>query len=526
MPTMSALDTTVPEPSAPLGVLADVAAERDPDIPFLSDLPWDAYGRPVRNFGEFAAAIDDYADRLWAAGVRRGDVVAVIQRNHIEVEAQMCALGKLGALPALLSAAMEPGELLECLAKLDCPTIVTDHVGLDRLADVEHALHLLSTRVIAFADTGRDWVVRADERRSHVASPRAEDEWFVITHSSGTTGTPKLAAHSTRSLFGMVAPMIMLLRAHYGQGELSAKHLSFGHARTCAGTLAALEAGGATLSIADPDLANVKRMLLDHRPASLETHPHIFVRWEELAADPDRPLRCVQRFITTFDTIHPRTVRTLISASDDPGAHYLQAYGMTETGPISLRMVAGSDAADYSPRNVGFAGPGTEFRVVDDVGVPSPAGEPGRVETRSAGRMRSYLAGPPVIGDDGWFPMGDIGRVLPDGSLELLDRVVDHAGEYGSLLAKEDELLDLLPDLVEVVLIAGADGVFAVGCPKEGAAGDERHFLAAADQIGLHLAGVQFWTWEALPMTGTYKVRRRMLRERFAHRVRGLADGR
>ncbi|MFE2105212.1 class I adenylate-forming enzyme family protein [Kitasatospora sp. NPDC059463] len=521
MPDVSALHLgSVPQPTAPLGVLPEIAAAGHPDTPFRSDLPWRTYDGPVTTFAEFATAVEDYADRFWAAGIRRGDTVAVVQRNHIEVEGVMCALGRIGALPALLSCAMEAGELLECFARLDDPYVVVDSLGLAELAPHRHAVKVLTRGVLALEPSGADWVRPLQERAAHVAAPRDEDDWFVVTHSSGTTGAPKLAAHSTRSLFGMVAPMIMIFRDQYNRNDLNAKHLSFVHARTCAGTLASLETAMPALSIADPSPANVKRLFLDQRPTSVETHPNVFIQWEQLAADPDRPFAGVERFISTFDAMHPRTVRTLLAASDQPGAHYLQAYGQTESGPICLRIVTRDEAGDYSPRNVGHSGGGMEVRIVDEAGSPVPAGTPGRIETRSTGRMRGYVGGGTMPADDAWWPMGDIGRQLPDGSLELLDRVVEHVDGVDSLLEKEDHLLESLPELVELVLIRAEDGgVFAVACPRAGSAPDRERFLAAAAEAGLPEITVFFWEWEAMPVTGSYKVRRAVLRRRLGSRL-------
>jgi acyl-coenzyme A synthetase/AMP-(fatty) acid ligase len=518
MPDVSALNhDLVPQPTAPLGVLPSVAAERFPDTPFLADSPWRTYDGQVRTFAEFARAIDDYADRLWAAGVRRGDVVAVVQRNHIEVEGVMCALGKIGALPALLSSAMEGGELLECLARLERPYLLVDACGLDRFAASRHAVQVLTRNVLCLEETEEDWVVPVRESLPHTTAPRAEDEWFVITHSSGTTGTPKLAAHSTRSLFGMVAPMITIFRDQYTQQDLNAKHLSFVHARTCAGTLASLETAMPALAITDPDPAHVKQELLRHRPTSIETHPNVYIQWEPLAEDSSRPFASVERFIATFDAMHPRTVRTLLAASDQPGAHYFEAYGQTESGPICLRIVGREEAAGYSPRNVGRTGGDVQVRIVDEQGAEQPAGTPGFIETRSAGRMRGYVGGGPVPPDDAWWPMGDVGRLLPDGSLELLDRVVEQVDGVGSLLEIEDGLLEDLPELVELVLVRAEDGgVIAVGAPRAGVRVEPERIRAAAETAGLSDVRVRLWDWEALPLTGSYKVRRGILRERLA----------
>jgi acyl-coenzyme A synthetase/AMP-(fatty) acid ligase len=499
-----------------MGVLPEFAAERHGDTPFLSDLPWAGYDQPVDTIGQFATAVRDYADRLWAAGIRRGDTVAVVQRNHIELHAVLCALGRIGALPALISSAMEPAEMLECFARLENPYVLADTRGLVRLVDVEHVLPAVSKRVLSLTASDLPWVSQAAEHGSHQANPRGADEWVVITHSSGTTGVPKLCAHSTRSLFNMVAPQIALCR-QYGSEGLAAKHLSFVHVRTCSGVLSFLEVAMPFLAIADPDPVHVKRLLLEHKPTSVETHPNIYIQWESLASDPERPFGGVQRFVSTFDAMHPRTIRALLAGSDRPDAHYLQGYGQTESGPVTLKIVTAADAATYEGRNVGFPAGGTAVRVVDPAGNPLPPGAPGDIETLSPGRMRGYIAGAPMPADSDWWPMGDVGRMLPDGSLELLDRIVDHAEDVESLLVMEDRLLERFPELVEVVLVkSDSGGVAAVACPRDGVQLDVARFTGVAAELGLADLPVHIWQWEAMPLTGSYKVRRRELRKRLA----------
>jgi acyl-coenzyme A synthetase/AMP-(fatty) acid ligase len=210
-----------------------------------------------------------------------------------------------------------------------------------------------------------------------------------------------------------------------------------------------------------------------------------------------------------------------MEASDRPDVHYLQAYGQTESGPVCLRIITRAEMAGYSPRNVGYSGGGIQIRIVDGDGKEVPQGTAGHIETLSPGRMRGYVGGPEMIPDTEWWPMGDIGRFAADGSLELLDRVVEHVDGQDSLLEKEDQLLERLPELVELVLVKNEDGseVFAVACPRDGATPSVERFQAAAEEVGLGRIPVRFWEWEALPITGSYKVRRGVLRQRLASRI-------
>ncbi len=511
--------------TAPLGELPDLAAARHGNTPFLSDLPWTAYGRPVTDIAGFAAATRDYADRFWAAGVRAGATVAVVQRNHIEVQALACGLSRIGALPVLLSVGIEPGELVECLARLDDPYVVVDQAGARRLRDQRDAVTGLARRVCYLTPAGGPeaagepvWAAPTAERSAHQPRPRDDDEWAVVTHTSGTTDVPKLAAHSTRSLYGVVATQIRaqtLVSRQYGDVALSAKHLSFVHARTCSIVLAFLEVATPILAIADPRPAPVRDLLRKHRADSIETHPNIFIQWEPVASDPSRPFGQVRRFVSTFDAIHPRTVRILLDGSDQPDAYYIQAYGQTETGAVTMRQVGRAEVAGYRPRDVGGTVPGARVRVVDGSGQPVPPDQPGMIESWTPGRFRGYIGQPPAPANGDWWPMGDVGRLSAGGTLMLLDRLIDQAEGTDSVLELEDELLDQLPELVEFVLLkeVGDHPLLAVACPRDGGI-DTSRVTGAMARAGLGAVPLRVMPWESMPLTGSYKVRRRVLRAR------------
>jgi acyl-coenzyme A synthetase/AMP-(fatty) acid ligase len=503
----------LPTLTAPLGILPELAAEDHGETAFLSDLPWASYPGEVTDVAGFFRATVDYADRFWAAGVRRDHTVVLIQRNHVEMQAALCALGRIGAVTALLHPNMDVGDLLESIGKLDRPIVIVDRVGLARIGRAEDALRSLAEHVLSLDPDPRPWLVPTGERTAHTPNPRGEDEWAVITHSSGTTGAPKLAAHSSKSLFGQVAPQVLVCRL-VGTEGLAAKHLSNMHVRTASGILAFLEVAMPSLSISDPRPAHVKKLLLEHRPVSIETHPNVYIQWERLAADPDRPFSQVSRFISTFDAIHPRTVRTLLAGSDRPDVQYIQGYGQTESGPVSLHIVGREAAAEYKVRNVGYPGGGAEVRIVDDRREPIGTGVAGYLETRSPGRMRGYIGGAPIIADEEWWPMGDVGRMLPDGSFELLDRIFDQTEDTVSLLEQEDQLLDEFPELLEAVLVKidPGDRLAAVVSPHADAEFEIERFREAAAKLGLEDLRVHVWPWEAMPLTGTYKVRRAEIR--------------
>jgi fatty acid CoA ligase FadD22 len=183
-------------------------------------------------------------------------------------------------------------------------------------------------------------------------------------------------------------------------------------------------------------------------------------------------------------------------------------------------LVTRAEAQTYRPRNVGRPVDGAQVRVVDDAGNAIEAGRLGNIEAKAPGRFRGYVGEqPPAPG--AWWPMGDLGRMKPDGSLELLDRAIDRARDTDSLLEKEDVLLDLLPELLELVLVSsvGDADLVAVACPRDGTTLDIGRFAAAAATVGLEKVPLHVWQFEDLPLTGSYKVRRGVLRQLLSDRA-------
>jgi long-chain acyl-CoA synthetase len=98
-------------------------------------------------------------------------------------------------------------------------------------------------------------------------------------------------------------------------------------------------------------------------------------------------------------------------------------YGATEVGGIT-RALPEDHAAQ--PDGVGRAAPGSEVVVVNDRGVPVPAGTTGFVRVRNPGLVPGYFDDPVATAraflPDGWFQPGDIGVMTEDGTLMLAGR--------------------------------------------------------------------------------------------------------
>lgn len=503
-------------PIADLGLLPESAAERHGEVAMCADTPWASACCSPKTVSDFAVVVADYADRLWGAGVRPGEVVALAKSNHFDIQALQCAIVRIGGLPALLSVKMEPADLLGCLKALEQPYLLTDADGAAVLRPWQDQLGTLVSRVLTLTpEAALAGAAELGEPATHQVTRRPGTSPTLITHSSGTTGKPKLAVHTIDSLYNHVAPQIGVVQALDYTG-ISAKSLSFVHVRMSSGLLTALNTGVPFLGITSPDLASVREALLRYRPQTLEAQPNMFLRWEALARETPNPFSPVERYISSFDAIHPRTVRILLEASDHPNPSFIQAYGQTETGPVTVLMIRRSDIREpgrLNSRDVGGVfSDKIEVRVVDDAGSPLPAGTPGNIEVRTPARAESMIGRAPLPGRDTWWPMGDIGVLRPDGHVEIHDRQVDQVPSVPSALRAEDILLDELPELAEVVIVSAGETAMAVASTVHGKPVEEDRWQSARRKAGLpENTQLEYRSWEELPLTGTLKVRRHRL---------------
>ena len=142
------------------------------------------------------------------------------------------------------------------------------------------------------------------------------------------------------------------------------------------------------------------------------------------------------------------------------GIELLVGYGLTETSPVvscrrPWRNIRGSSGTPL---------PETEFRIVDpETGSPKKFLQKGRVLVKGPQVMSGYLGKPDatskVLDSEGWFDTGDIGKLLPDGSIVLTGRAKDtivlSSGENIEPGPLEEALL--ASPLISQVMLLGQD---------------------------------------------------------------------
>jgi len=142
------------------------------------------------------------------------------------------------------------------------------------------------------------------------------------------------------------------------------------------------------------------------------------------------------------------------------GIELLVGYGLTETSPVLTCRRSWANRRGSAGQPL----PATSLRIVDpETGALLAQGQRGLVLARGpqvmAGYWRKPEASAAVLDGEGWFDTGDLGQLLPDGSLVLTGRAKDtivlSSGENIEPGPLEEALV--ASPLIEQVMLVGQD---------------------------------------------------------------------
>ncbi|MBF6548230.1 class I adenylate-forming enzyme family protein [Nocardia brasiliensis] len=517
--------------AAQRGSLNTITVDRVPDLA-------PEFGT-ILNYGNCATIVDHLAAKLNAWGVRPWDRVAVVKRNHLDTAFLASAIARLGAIPALISDNHSREVLDILIGRLETPFLVTDAGAVDRMGiDTELVAKTVRTACVGRPDDRPDlddWFA-LDEGIVPENAMRQPFEPMVITHTSGTTGAPKLVMHSANSLYSLA---LGEAERWPGVGLRATDRFAicepYCHQRVITGLLAMATVQPTMLCLSDPMDPAVRDALVAYRPTFMETVPNGFLYWEKYIDDPGRPFADVRVYVSSYDGIHTRTMRKFLNASKRRQPLWLQSWSQSEAGPVAVRVYV-----RHSVRRVGHRPPPTQVlgwavprwgkvRCVDpETGRPVPRGQVGLIQLSAPGRCLAYVNEQDrhthkVDGE--WWDLGDLGIVSRWGTVRMIDREIDRLPE-SSTIELEDVLLDRLPETTEVIVLAIAGGPPQPVLSIDGDRELDRNAWRAATHDMPELAEPIQVKWSEFPRTATWKVRRVALRKQLFGAAEAIGKGR
>ena len=436
--------------------------------------------RTVLDYASLAGRVARLAGGLAAAGLTRGDRVAMVMRNTPEYFECLFAVWHAGLVAVPVNAKLHPRET----------AFILDHARVSLcFASPGLVEEPSGARLIEVPSADHERLATGD---AVAPRPLAPDALAWLFYTSGTTGRPKGAMLTHRNLLTMClcyvadvddeGPWRAILHPaplSHGSGLYALPHLMKGSCQVVP------ESGSF-------EPAEIFDLIGAWKDCVFFAAPTMVRRLTAFPEDRD-----AGGLKTVMFGGAPMHVADIEACLDRFGPRLAQLYGLGET-PMTITAVPRSIYADRGHpdwrarlASAGRPQSAVEVMVVDSDGRPVAGGEVGEIVCRSDCVMRGYWRDERSTAEalrDGWLWTGDMGRLDDAGFLTLSGRSKDLIISGGANIYPREieEVLLRHPAVVEVSVIGRPDRewgevVIAYVAPAPGLAPD----AAALDRLCL-----------------------------------------
>ena len=456
------------------------------------------YGTPFP-FERLQALVEKMAGSLHAAGVGKGDRVALMLPNCPQYVISFFATVRLGAIVTQLNPLYVEREIEHILSDSGAETIVVYKDMYPRVKNVLPATKLRNVVVVDFAgepeglEPGHrsfgDFMATDADPAPQVRIDPAEDV-AALQYTGGTTGVSKGAMLTHRNLVANVQQSLDLFIDDPGafsnnqkvMGILPMFHI-FG--LTCV-MLFGIRQGLNQVLLPKFDPQEVMNVVRDHRPVMFSGVPTMYMALNASGADLREYGFGNVRTYNSGGSALPVPLKR--SFEEKTGRPLFEGYGLSEASPVT--HFNPPFVGEGREGSIGVPVPGTDARIVDVASgeTEMPVGEPGELIVKGPQVMKGYLNMPEETAAalrEGWLYTGDLARMDADGYFFIVDRKKDMvlASGYNVYPREIEEVLFEHPDVSEAVAVGVPDeyrgeSVKAFVVKREGSALTEEEILA------------------------------------------------
>jgi fatty-acyl-CoA synthase len=438
-----------------IGMIPALNARRNPNRTAIID------DEGSMTFAELNDAVNAAANGLLAMGVKGGDGIAILARNHRWWMIANYASARVGARTILLNTEFSGPQIRDVAAREGGKVIIYDDEYSEAVKLAETPLgklRALSTNPDTNEPSGSTDETLADliERSSSDPAPKATKKSSIIILTSGTTGTPKGANRHAPPTLAPIGGV--LSQVPFKAGEVTSLPSPMFHALGYLHATLAMTLGSTLVLHRRFKPATVLADIPKHKVTALVVVPVMLSRildeLEKMESKPDlSSLRII--FVSGSQLGAELATRTL----KDIGPVVYNLYGSTEIAFVSIAR------PQDLQKNAATVGPiirGVKVKILDDHGKEVPSGKVGRIFVGNFFPFEGYTGGGGKEIIDGLMSSGDVGYFDEHGLLYVSgrdDEMIVSGGE-NVFPAEVEDLVSGHPGVVEATAIGVDDKDF------------------------------------------------------------------
>ncbi|MCC7055445.1 MAG: AMP-binding protein [Gemmatimonadaceae bacterium] len=460
------------------------------------------------DFGDLEVRSNRLAWVLHDRGLRRGDRLAFLLQNRVEIIDLWLACVKLGLIVVPVNVLYQAREIAHIVGDAAPVAVITTA---DRAGDLAAGVTAWNVETLA-----RDAAALEQVRVRPLCVQQTvcgADTPLALVYTSGTTGASKGAILT----HGNFAANALVLNASWGMRAMDRllTTLPLFHVHGLGNAVHCWLLAGCHMRLtARFEASRAAGWFTDYRPTVFFGVPTMYIRLLDVE---DATARAIGRDARLFVCgSAPLPAHVLEAFRAKFGHVILERYGMTET----LMNVSNPYVGERRAGTVGRPLPLTEVRIVSDDGTDVPDGSSGELWVRGPNVCAGYWNRPDATSTafaGGWFRTGDIGVRAADGYITLEGRRSELiiSGGFNIYPREIEELLLEQAGITEATVVGRPDPArgevpvaYVVGDPALDLIALEAHLRTQLASFKVPRAFVRI---DALPRTALGKVQKHLL---------------
>lgn len=420
-------------------------------------------------YGELNERVNQLSYGLADLGVQKGDKIAYLAPNTLEMLEGFYGVFQLGAVMVPLNIRLQPHDYTFILNHSESKVLFVDQDLLHLIEPIISELKSIKKVLVhnckieesQFTDYDA-WLSQYEKQDFHRVIVDEEDVASLL-YTSGTTGNPKGVMLTHRNNYLHALTTMHHLRV--SDRDTLLHILPMFHVNGW-GSPFYYTANGATqvmLRKATPE--NVFAKIQKYKVSIAHMAPTVLNTLLEYHKQFQPKIEQNMRVVIAGSAPPPAFVGRV---EEDLGWEFIQVYGMTEISPLVTTSQIRSQHIDLPKEDLyrlkakaGYAMIGCKVKVINDEGieVAKNGKEIGEIVTRSHGVMKGYWKNDEATMDtirNGWLHTGDMATVDERGYIDIVDRkkdVIISGGENISSIEVEGVLYEH-PAVLEAAVVS------------------------------------------------------------------------